>query len=166
MLALSTVVGCGDDEPTSPGPGSATSIVGSYSGTYDYAVVRNATQDPETSLHCSMRLVITDEVGGAFAGRLEVMGPASGCGAPGDRYSVLGGTVQYRDIGASVEVTISPGLSSRVNCAGVQVTTMSGTFFAGSIPGVEAELRRGFVCEDTQGDWLTVNVTYTGSRSE
>jgi hypothetical protein len=166
LFALLGTLSCGEGDPAATAPIPAASIVGAYEGTYAYRVYRNALPDPEASLNCPMLLVITDAVWSTVTGRLEAMAPASGCGEPGARYSVMSGSTTHLDIGIEVELTVSPSLSSWVQCVDFQVNTLSGSFFSGTTPGREVELRRGFVCTDRRGDWLTINVTYSGTRRE
>lgn len=164
LLGTLVIASCGGDEvPAGPDPRATSSIVGRYSGTYDYVAVRNMIEDQEASLHCPLILEITFESGELFGGWFEAVAPASGCGEPGTKFLVFSGRIENRNSGTSVELTVSPGLSSRVTCVAIQINTLSGTFGAASPSGAEVELQRDFVCTDNRGDWLTVRVTYTGS---
>lgn len=165
LLGTLVIASCGGDElPAGPDPSATSSIVGRYSGTYDYVVVRNTIEDPETSLHCPLILEVSFESGELIGGWLEAVAPASECGEPGTKFLVFSGRIENRNSGISVELTVSPSLSSRVRCVAIQINTLSGTFGAGSPSGAEVEFRRDFVCTDNRGDGLTVRVTYTGSR--
>ena len=166
LLGTLVIASCGGDEfPAGPDPSATSSILGRYSGTYDYIVVRNTIEDPEASLHCPLILEITFESGELFGGWLEAVAPATGCGEPGTKFLVFSGRIENRNSGTNVELTVSPGLSSRVTCVAIQINKLSGTFGAASPSSSEVELRRDFVCTDDGGDGLTVRVTYAGSRT-
>lgn len=164
LLATLAMTSCGGDKsPTAPDPRSA-SMVGEYSGIFDYVVVRNAVQDPDATLHCQLMLEITYEAADTFAGRMEAMEPSGECGEPGTRFAFFNGLIERRSSGSKVTLIVSPNLGARVGCVAFQVNPLPGEYHAGPSASAELQLARDFVCADASGDWLTVRVKYNGSR--
>ncbi len=164
LLAALAVNACGGDKsPTAPDPGSA-SMVGEYSGIFDYDVLRNTAPDPDASLHCDLMVEITYEAADTFAGRMEAMEPSGECGEPGTRFAFFNGLIERRSSGSKVTLIVSPNLGARVGCVAFQVNPLPGEYHAGPSSSAELQLARDFVCADASGDWLTVRVKYNGSR--
>ncbi|MGB5675238.1 MAG: hypothetical protein WBO43_11870 [Gemmatimonadota bacterium] len=162
VIALVTIACGGDESPAAPDPGSA-SMVGEYSGIFDYEVSRNALPDLVSSVHCNVMLDITYAAAETIAGSMGAMEPPGGCGEPGATFAFFNGTIERRSSGSRITLTMSPNLGVRVGCVAFQVNPLPGEYH-GPSSSAEIELARDFVCADASGDWLTVRVRYAGSR--